>query len=94
MKYRWAALAALALDIDGCRVEIRKDDGILKITVSVPAGGNGDWVVERAIAEYIGLAREGSFECPGLTAVAERSDAAGRILVFHIPEVSLRIAKK
>ena len=105
MKYLVAALAALALclagcdevwtrDIDGCRVEIRKHGGVLEITVFAPASGNGEWVTERALAEYLGVARGGRFECPGMTAVAERTDGTGRVLVFHLPEAALRIVKK
>ena len=89
-------------DIDGCRVEIREQHDLLEITVRVPSahgdkfpGSNsGDWVVECALAEYLEIARDGTFACPGLTAVAERSDAAGRVFVFNIPKASLRVVKK
>ena len=89
-------------DIDGCRVEIREQGDLLEITVRVPSehgdkfpgSDSGDWVVERALAEYLGITGDGTFECPGLSAVAERSDAAGRVFVFNIPKASLRVVKK
>ena len=89
-------------DIDGCRVEIREQRDMLEITVRVPSelddkfpgSDSGDWVVERALAEYLGITDDGTLACPGLTAVAERSDAAGRVFVFNIPKASLRVVKK
>ena len=90
-------------DIDGCKVEIRDlDGGVLEITVHVPRGNEGkfpedspgDFVVEHALAEYLGVSEGGNFECPGLNAVDERHNGNGRIFVFHLPKASLRVTKK
>jgi len=87
-------------DIDGCRVGIRECGDHLEITVDVPADltmpedDPGVGVAERALAEYLNVPNDGAFECPGLTALSERSHGTGHVFVFQIPRASLRIIKK
>ena len=87
-------------DIDGCKVGIREQGDHLEITVDVPAGVTlpeddpGVGIAERALAEYLNVPNDGAFECPGLTALTERSSGTGHVFVFQIPKTSLRAVKK